>query len=122
MTDPDAAGTAARRIEALQRLLASGQDDAVLRFGLGNAYLNVEDYAQAADHLGRAVALDPGYSAAWKRLGKALSGLGARAQAVQAYRHGIEAARQHGDLQAVREMEVFVRRLEAGGAKEGNAG
>ncbi|HXV08973.1 MAG TPA: tetratricopeptide repeat protein, partial [Burkholderiales bacterium] len=62
-------------IENLEKLLAAGQDGALLRFGLGSEYLKAGDAGMAAGHLQRALALDPGYSAAWKLLGQALTEL-----------------------------------------------
>jgi predicted Zn-dependent protease len=95
----------------LEKLLAAGKDSALLRFGLGNAYLNAGDALRAAEHLRRAVAFDPGYSAAWKRLGQALAAVGHDADALTAYREGIAAAEKKGDKQAMKEMQVFARRL-----------
>jgi Tfp pilus assembly protein PilF len=99
----------AQRFEAL---LASGKDGALLRFGLGMHYLRAGEPARAAEHLRSAVAQDPGYSAAWKLLGKALQECGDPAAAIEAYRQGIEAAGTRGDKQAAKEMTVFLRRLE----------
>ena len=56
-----------------------------------------------------AVTRDPLYSAAWKALGRVL---GESAEAMEAYRKGIEAAGLKGDRQAEKEMTVFLRRLE----------
>lgn len=98
-------------IENLEALLAKGQDNAMLRFGLGNAYLQQGDNGRAAEHLGRAVDLDPGYSAAWKAYGKALTAIGRTQEAMAAYESGIAAAAGKGDLQAAKEMEVFLERL-----------
>jgi len=98
-------------IENLERLLASGKEGALLRFGLGNAYSQAQRWPEAIAHLQRAVALDPDYSAAWKLLGKALVASGDIAAARTAYADGIAAARRKGDKQALREMEVFLRRL-----------
>ena len=94
-----------------ERMLASGKDGALLRFGLGNEYLKAGDAENAAEHLRRAVALDPGYSAAWKLLGKALLAADRRDEALAAWREGIAAAERKGDKQAMKEMEVFARRL-----------
>jgi len=99
-------------IARFEQLLASGKDGALLRFGLGQQYLNAGDAARAALHLREAVAQDPGYSAAWKLLGKALEGSGDREAASAAYRRGIAAAEEKGDKQAAKEMAVFLRRLE----------
>lgn len=99
-------------IENLEKLLAAGKDSALLRFGLGSEYLKAGDAGMAAGHLQRALALDPGYSAAWKLLGQALTELNRSSEALAAYRQGIEAAQRNGDLQAAKEMRVFARRLE----------
>jgi Tfp pilus assembly protein PilF len=98
--------------ERLEALLASGKDSALLRFGLGMHYLKAGAPSRAAGHLKSAVAQDPGYSAAWKLLGKALEGEGQTAAAMEAYRSGIAAAEKKGDKQAAREMAVFLKRLE----------
>lgn len=84
----------------------------MLRFTLGNAYAARKDHREAAAHYRRAVELDPGYSAAWQALGRALERQGDAPAALETYRRGLEVARQHGDMQVVRALEVFVRRLE----------
>ena len=95
----------------LERLLAAGKDGALLRFGLGNEYLKLGDAEAAATHLRRAVEFDPAYSAAWKTLGKALVSAQRDDEALAAWREGIAAAERKGDKQAMREMQVFARRL-----------
>ena len=99
-------------VENLEKLLVSGQDSALLRFGLGNAYLSENQTEQALAHLRAAVTQDPSYSAAWKLLGRALARLDRDTEAGDAYRHGIAAAEQKGDKQAAKEMTVFLRRLD----------
>lgn len=99
-------------IERLEAMLAAGKDSAVLRYGLGSAYFQQGRWENAIEHLAKAVELNPNYSAAWKLYGKALT-KGQRAQeALEAYRAGIEAAERKGDVQAAKEMRVFLRRLE----------
>ena len=93
-------------------MLDKGQDNALLRFSLGNEYLKLEKYSQAIEHLARAVELDPDYSAAWKLYGKALASNGQVEDALDAYNAGIEAATQRGDIQAAKEMKVFLKRLQ----------
>ena len=99
-------------VERFEAMLAQGRDNALLRFSLGNEYLKEDDAERAAEHLRAAVAHDPGYSAAWKLLGKALTARGEPAAAMDAYRAGIAAAERKGDKQAAKEMTVFLRRLE----------
>jgi len=94
-------------LDNLLGMLERGQDSALLRYSLGGEYLKAEDFAAAAEHLARALDLDPDYSAAWKLHGKALSGLGRYAEAVTAFERGIETAERKGDLQAAKEMRVF---------------
>jgi len=93
-------------------MLAAGKDGALLRFSLGNEHLKAGDAARAVEHLARAVALDPDYTAAWKLYGKALTAAGRNEDALAAYRSGIEVAAKRGDKQAEKEMRVFARRLE----------
>lgn len=88
------------------------KDSALLRFGLGLELHKAGDAHAAAIHLQRAIELDPGYSAAWKLYGKALADSGRSTEASEAYRQGIEAAEHKGDVQAAKEMRVFLRRLE----------
>ena len=107
MSEPPSRNVA-RNFEAL---LASGKDGALLRFGLGNEYLKAGDAARAVVHLRQAVVMDAGYSAAWKLLAKALNEAGQKEDALEAYRAGISAAEKKGDKQAMKEMQVFARRL-----------
>ena len=96
----------------LEAMLARGEDNATMRFALGSAYLKAGSFDKAVGHLSVAVNLDPDYSAAWKMLGKAQTEAGLPDAAIETYRRGIEVATRRGDRQAVREMQVFVRRLE----------
>lgn len=98
-------------IEALKNMLTQGQDSVILRFGLGQALLKADQAAEAVPHLKAALEFDPEYSAAWKLLGKALAQSGAKPQAVDAYEKGIAIAEKKGDIQAVKEMRVFLKRL-----------
>ena len=102
---------AAPALANLLKLVGSPRDNALLRFSLGAEYLKAGDPATAAAHLREAVAKDPGYSAAWKLLGKALAESGAGAEALAAYERGIAVAETRGDKQAAKEMTVFARRL-----------
>lgn len=100
-----------RTIVQLEGMLTAGQDNALLRFALGNAYLKEGQPAQAAVHLGIAVKHDPGYSAAWKMLGRALAETGQDQEAIAAFEEGIRVADGKGDVQAAKEMQVFLKRL-----------
>lgn len=98
-------------IESFERMIRDGKDSALLRFGLGQEYLRTGQNAAAIAHLEQAVARDPGYSAAWKLLGKARDAAGDATGAGEAWERGVAAAEARGDKQAAREMQVFLRRL-----------
>ncbi|OOV97173.1 tetratricopeptide repeat protein [Pseudomonas sp. MF4836] len=99
-------------LDSLEKMLAKGVDNALLRFGLGKGYLDLGEPAKAAEHLQRCVTFDPKYSAAWKLLGKAFQAKADYPAARQAWEQGLEAARAHGDKQAEKEMTVFLKKLE----------
>lgn len=99
-------------IDSLEAMLARGQDSALLRYGLGGEYLKLNNPDKAIEHLRKAVALDARYSAAWKLLGKALADAGHTDEAIKAYEDGIRVAEEKGDKQAVKEMRVFLKRLQ----------
>ena len=99
-------------IDRFEAMLSQGQDSALLRFSLGNAYLKQGATDRAVEHLQAALKHDPGYSAAWKTLGKALAESNRTAEAINAYQDGIRTAESKGDMQAAKEMRVFLKRLQ----------
>ncbi len=99
-------------IERLRAQIGGPHDGALLRYSLGNALLAAGDAAAAAEALRAAVGFDPAYSAAWKLLGRALEAGADFDGAREAWRRGIEVAAARGDVQAGKEMAVFLRRLE----------
>ena len=101
--------------ENFEKLLAQGQDSALLRYSLGNAYLE-HNPKLAAEHFEKALDFDSEYSAAWKLLGKARSAAGDALAAIAAYETGIEVAEKKGDIQASKEMRVFLKRLKKTGS------
>ena len=103
-------------ITNLRTQLGGPRDGALLRYSLGTALLEAGEAAQAVLQLREALTFDPGYSAAWKALGKAQLALDDLVSAAEAWREGIAAAHQRGDVQAEKEMAVFLKRLEKPGA------
>jgi len=98
-------------LENLENMLAAGEDSSLLRFGLGQAYLNLKNFDQAILHLKKCLEFDANYSAAWKLLGKAHTAQNQIEQALVAYEQGIRVAEQQGDMQTAREIQVFRKRL-----------
>jgi tetratricopeptide (TPR) repeat protein len=98
-------------IHVLKNMLLQGQDSVILRFGLGNALFKSGQAEEAIPHLKAALEFDPQYSAAWKVLGKALAKIGDKEQAIEVYQKGIAVAENKKDIQAIKEMSVFLKRL-----------
>lgn len=96
-------------------MLERGQDSPLLRYALGQECLKAGDLVSAIDHLRQAVDQNPRYSAAWKALGAAHAGAGSIDRAIDVYERGIAAAHAAGDVQAAKEMTVFLKRLQKGG-------
>jgi uncharacterized protein HemY len=95
----------------LELMLERGQDSPLLRFSLGQECLKTGELVTAIDHLRQAVDQNPRYSAAWKALGDAHARAGSPDRAAEVYERGIAAAREAGDIQAAKEMEVFLKRI-----------
>ncbi|MCY1210517.1 hypothetical protein D9M72_222100 [compost metagenome] len=99
-------------IERLEAMLAKGTDNMLLRFSLGKAYAEQDCFREAEEHLRASLAFDPAYSVAWKWLGKACLGRGDKAGARAAWESGLKAAHDRGDQQVVKELQVFLKRLD----------
>jgi len=92
-------------------MLESGQDSLILRFGLGQALLKQKEFSASIEHLLKALDFDNEYSAAYKLLGKAYSLSDQNQLAIDTYEKGIQIAEGKGDIQAAKEMKVFLKRL-----------
>ncbi|HNV08339.1 MAG: tetratricopeptide repeat protein [Dokdonella sp.] len=97
--------------ERLRKQLGGPRDGALLRFSLGNALLAEDDASGAVDAFRAALEFKPDYSAAWKLLAAAQLKAGDASAAQASYERGIEVAHAAGDIQAAKEMQVFLRRL-----------
>lgn len=98
-------------LQELLKLLETGPDSALLRFSIGSTYLKEKELDPAQTHLAKAVELDPEFSAAWKLYGKTLQQNGETDLAEAALTKGIKVATGKGDIQAAKEMTVFLKRL-----------
>ncbi len=98
-------------IESLLKLVDTTRNSAMLRLTLARLLAAQGETGQAEFHLQAATAMDGGYTAAWKELGRVRQQKGDPDGATQAWQRGIEVARDKGDKQAEREMTVFLKRL-----------
>jgi predicted Zn-dependent protease len=98
-------------IDSLRKMIDTPRDNELLRLSLGRLLLGAGQPGEAETHLMQAVRMNPGYTAAWKELGRARQQKGDTGGAAEAWQRGIETARAGGDKQAEKEMTVFLRRL-----------
>ena len=102
---------AQERIEMFQEVLDIDPDDAVATFGLGKAYVQLNQYEDAIPHLHHATQIQKDFSAAFLDLGKCYEFLERNDEAQSAYTDGIAVASRKGDLMPLREMERRLKGL-----------
>ena len=98
------------RLEQLREIAEREPDDALAQYGFGKALMRAGRYDEAIETLSRAILADPRYSAAFRDLGRTYLESKRAAQAIKTFRRGIPIAEQRGDLQTVREMQIFMKR------------
>ena len=108
----------ASRKEMFRKLLERDPNNPMVLYSLGNELFKEGKYPEARDHLRRAVENKPDYSVAYRMLGRAHYELGEDAEAREVFERGREVATENGDLQTVKEIDVFRRRLDKRAAGE----
>ena len=99
-------------ITKFEEMLETGQDNALIRFTMASAFMQHKKYDQAIEHLKKAIEHEPEYSAAWKLYGRCLFEMDKNEEAQNVYEKGLQIAQAKGDMQTVREIEVFLKRLQ----------
>src|SRR5437870_13890981 len=99
------------RLRQFQELIALEPDDTVLRFGLGELYIEAKDFASAAEQFAEILRLDPHHSAAYGYLGQAYAALGRASEAEATFQQGMALPEPRGDLQTAKALQVFLRRF-----------
>ena len=107
------------RAEMFRKLLDRDPNNPMILYSLGTELFKEGRYPEARDHLARAVENKPDYSVAYRTLGRAHYELHEDAEARRVFTRGREVAEENGDLQTVREIDVFLRRLDKREAGEG---
>ncbi len=100
------------RVEMFRKLLDKDPNNPMVLYSLGKELFKEQEYTQARKYLSQAVRNKPDYSVAYRTLGRALYELHEDAEARRIFAEGREVAERNGDLQTVKEIDVFVRRLE----------
>ena len=107
------------RTETFRKLLEKDPDNPMILCSLGIELFKEGLYPEAREHLTRAVEYKPDYSVAYRMLGRTHFELRENAAAGRVFAKGREVAQENGDLQTVKEIDVFRRRLEKRAAGEG---
>ena len=100
------------RTDMFHRLLERDPNNPMILYSLGNELFKEKKYLEAREYLYRAVENKPDYSVAYRTLGRTLYELREDAEARRAFAEGRKVAESNGDLQTIKEIDVFVRRLE----------
>lgn len=106
------------RVETFRNLLEKNPKNPMIRCSLGIELFKEGDYREAREHLRRAVEIKPDYSVAYRMLGRSLFELHEDEEARRVFERGREVAQSNGDLQTVKEIDVFARRLRKRQAEE----
>jgi len=109
----------ASRSDMFRKLLQKDPTNPMVLYSLGNELFKEGRYEEARDHLRHAVENKPDYSVAYRMLGRAHFELHENAEARKIFDKGREVALQNGDLQTVKEIDVFLRRLQKREVGEG---
>jgi folate-binding protein YgfZ len=104
-----------RREEMFRQVLAIDAEDALANFGLGQLKVEAGAHVEAVPLLERALATDPGHSAAYLALGRAWEGLGDDDRAREVYSNGVRVAARRGDLKTAAAMHERLGRLDQPG-------
>ena len=93
------------RVAALQKILDKNPNDTRALFGLANEYEKSAQWGDVVEQLSRYLQIADDEGNAWGRLAHALRETGRADEAREAYRKGIEIARQHGHPSMAAEFE-----------------
>src|SRR5215212_7948878 len=107
------------RTETFRKLLKKDPENPMILCSLGIELFKEGRYLEAREHLRRAIENKPDYSVAYRILGRAHFELRENTEARRVFTEGREVALANGDLQTVREIDVFLRRVEKREAGEG---
>jgi predicted Zn-dependent protease len=100
------------RSDMFRKLLEKDPSNPMIIYSLGSELFKEGRYEEARDLLQRAIQNKPDYSVAYRMLGRAYYELHENAEARDVFLKGKEVAQGNGDLQTVKEIDVFLRRLE----------
>lgn len=95
------------RIDPLKKVLAIDPNDEVAWFGLGKAYMEDQNWDEAAKALQRCIDVKPTYSAAYYGLAQSLHKLGRFDETRKICDQGITISTKNGDAMVTKNLELL---------------
>jgi predicted Zn-dependent protease len=99
------------RIEPLKKVLAIDSNDEVAWFGLGKAYMDDGNFAEAVEALESCIRVKPTYSAAYYALAQSLHKLGRIDRCREITNQGIDVSTKNGDAMVTKNLELLKQSL-----------
>lgn len=96
---------AKERMSMFQQVLEIDSEDLLANYGLGNIYVELEEYEQSLPYLLKAIEVKPTHTVAYLALAKAYESLKRMDEATATYQSGIEVAAKRGDITPMNEMK-----------------
>jgi tetratricopeptide (TPR) repeat protein len=93
------------------KLLDRDPENPMVLYSLGSELFKEGRYEESRDRLRKAIENKPDYSVAYRTLGRALYELEEDEEALRIFELGRGIAQENGDLQTVKEIDVFTKRL-----------
>ena len=109
----------ASRSDMFRKLLQRDPTNPMILYSLGTELFKEGSFEEARVLLQRAVENKADYSVAYRMLGRAHYELHENTEARNVFLKGKEVASENGDLQTVKEIDVFLRRLQKREVGEG---
>jgi uncharacterized protein HemY len=95
-----------------RKLLERDPGNPMVLCSLGIELFKEQRYGEAKEHLARAIENKPDYSVAYRTLGRTHYELHENDEARRTFELGREVAQGNGDFQTIKEIDVFMRRLD----------
>jgi predicted Zn-dependent protease len=99
-------------LNIMEAMLGEGEDNALIRFTMGSAFIKHGKYEQAIEQLAKAVELKPDYTTAWLKYAQALIETGRTEESISTLEIGISVATEKNDTQSLAEMQNLLNSLQ----------
>ena len=99
------------RLETLLQFVESNPQDAFVRYGLAQEYVNRGQLEKAIEEFNTLMADNADYQAAYYHAGQTYLKLGRKAEARETFQKGVELATRSGDSHARGELEAALEEL-----------